>query len=131
MFLINFNQWKCACVGINNWVILIRARYKCNHDYVTNLCGNENITPLILNLVITWCETSFKLPLLHLRGNSGYPLLKPVHGTERNFCAWQLRRNFISCGEHDPGYQPVNGHCIDRVTLFLKTVLFTCKQSKI
>ena len=20
MFLINFNQWKCACVGINNWV---------------------------------------------------------------------------------------------------------------
>ena len=31
MFLINFNQWKCACVGINNWVILLRARYKCNH----------------------------------------------------------------------------------------------------
>ena len=22
MFLINFNQWKCACVGINNWVIM-------------------------------------------------------------------------------------------------------------
>ena len=21
MFLINFNQWKCACVGINNLVI--------------------------------------------------------------------------------------------------------------
>ena len=21
MFLINFNKWKCACVGINNWVI--------------------------------------------------------------------------------------------------------------
>ena len=21
MFLINFNQWKYACVGINNWVI--------------------------------------------------------------------------------------------------------------
>ena len=21
MFLINFNQWKCACVGLNNWVI--------------------------------------------------------------------------------------------------------------
>jgi len=31
MFLINFNQWKCACVGINNWVILLRAWYKCNH----------------------------------------------------------------------------------------------------
>ena len=31
-FLINFNQWKCACVGINNWVILLRARYKCNQD---------------------------------------------------------------------------------------------------
>jgi len=32
MFLINFNQWKCACVGINNLVILLRARYKCNHN---------------------------------------------------------------------------------------------------
>ena len=32
MFLINFNQWKCACVVINNWVILLRARYKCNHS---------------------------------------------------------------------------------------------------
>jgi hypothetical protein len=25
------DQWKSACVGINNWVILLRARYKCNH----------------------------------------------------------------------------------------------------
>ena len=33
MFLINFNQWKCACVGTNNLVILLRARYKCNHDF--------------------------------------------------------------------------------------------------
>ena len=33
MFLINFNQWKCACVGINNWVILLRARYKFNHSW--------------------------------------------------------------------------------------------------
>jgi len=32
MFLINFNQWKYACVGINNLVILLRARYKCNRD---------------------------------------------------------------------------------------------------
>ena len=32
MFLINFNQWKCACVGINNLVILLRVRYKCNHE---------------------------------------------------------------------------------------------------
>ena len=32
MFLINFNQWKCACVGIDNRVILLRARYKRNHD---------------------------------------------------------------------------------------------------
>ena len=31
MFLINLNQWKCACVGINNWVILVRARYKSKH----------------------------------------------------------------------------------------------------
>jgi len=31
MFLTNINQWKCACVGINNWTILLRARYKCNH----------------------------------------------------------------------------------------------------
>ena len=31
--LINFNQWKCACVGINNWVILLRARYKCHHVF--------------------------------------------------------------------------------------------------
>ena len=31
MFLINFNQWKCSCVGINILVILLRARYKCNH----------------------------------------------------------------------------------------------------
>jgi len=22
MFLINFNQWKCACVGINNLAVL-------------------------------------------------------------------------------------------------------------
>jgi len=28
MFLINFSQWKCACVGVNNLVILLRARYK-------------------------------------------------------------------------------------------------------
>jgi len=34
MFLINFNQWKCARVGINNLVILLCARYKCNHDRV-------------------------------------------------------------------------------------------------
>ena len=35
MFLINFNQWKCACVGINNLVILLRARYKCSHTHLT------------------------------------------------------------------------------------------------
>jgi len=35
MFLINFNQWKCACVGINNWAILLRARYKCNHNFLS------------------------------------------------------------------------------------------------
>ena len=34
MFLINFNQWKCACVGINNWVILLRAQYKYNHNEI-------------------------------------------------------------------------------------------------
>ena len=30
--LINFNPWRwsCACVGIDNWVILLRARYKYN-----------------------------------------------------------------------------------------------------
>ena len=33
MFLINFNQWKCACIGINNLVILLRARYKYNQKY--------------------------------------------------------------------------------------------------
>ena len=33
MFFNKCNQWKCACVGINNWVILLRARYKCNHVY--------------------------------------------------------------------------------------------------
>ena len=33
MFLINFNLRKCACVGINNRVILLRARYKSNHGY--------------------------------------------------------------------------------------------------
>jgi len=40
MFLINFNQWKCACVGINNWVISLRARYKCNllFLFVTTSC---------------------------------------------------------------------------------------------
>ena len=35
MFLINFNQWKGACVGINNWVILLRAWYKCNRDVIS------------------------------------------------------------------------------------------------
>ena len=33
MILINFNlwRWSCACVGIDNWVILLRARYKYNN----------------------------------------------------------------------------------------------------
>ena len=33
VFLINFNlwRWSCACVGVNNWVILLRAWYKYNH----------------------------------------------------------------------------------------------------
>jgi len=25
MFLINFNQWKCACVGINNLEIFMKS----------------------------------------------------------------------------------------------------------
>ena len=31
-FLIHFNLWRsCACVGSDNWVILLRARYKYNN----------------------------------------------------------------------------------------------------
>ena len=30
VFVLVLWKWKCACVGINNWVILLRARYKCS-----------------------------------------------------------------------------------------------------
>jgi len=47
MILINFNlwRWSCACVGIDNWVILLRARYKYNNvtDYLRSLVEiNQN-----------------------------------------------------------------------------------------
>jgi len=38
MFLINFNQRKCASVGIKNLVILRRARYKSNHHISWKFC---------------------------------------------------------------------------------------------
>jgi len=45
MFLINFNQLKCACVGINNCVILLRARYKYSHQncvvFFLNSCAGR------------------------------------------------------------------------------------------
>jgi len=34
MFLINFNQWKCACVGINNWVMFSVCTFLETEDWV-------------------------------------------------------------------------------------------------
>ena len=38
-FLINFNLWRWsrACVGIDNWVILLRARYKYNNTIKSHI----------------------------------------------------------------------------------------------
>ena len=61
MFLINFNQWKCACVGINNLVILLRARYKCNYvdivSYCNNVIGRKGTNEPNFSRVLNVCHT--------------------------------------------------------------------------
>ena len=76
MFLINFNQWKCACVGINNWVILLRAQYKRNHNQeihdVTTI-WKRNVCSFIVTLnafdVLPTCDTADVQAILPFQPN--------------------------------------------------------------
>jgi hypothetical protein len=69
MFLINFDQWKCACVGINNLVILLRARYKRNH--VTSSISRTDLGGwvfrlsiiIIIIIIISLCHSLFQMRL--------------------------------------------------------------------
>ena len=49
MFLINFNRWKCACVGVNNWVI----QNSLNGRSVYSWCSSG-----LLDRAILWAQTS-------------------------------------------------------------------------
>ena len=71
MFLINFNQWKCACVGINNWVIVFGVSEKRTASFcrVTKLLQVvDGVTSLLQEDETLWSLENACCSFLSARG---------------------------------------------------------------
>jgi len=95
--MLNLWRWSCACVGVKNWVILLRARYKYNQNLLSLCCTSGRNTavlsqPLSMNFLCTWASAGGTALIVTIQlGCEAVSLSALVSMVPKNRCAFIFR----------------------------------------